>query len=498
MWKAGEGSIKDRESKPRVIGRYALHGELASGGMATVHVGRMFGPGGFQRTVAIKRLLPHLAREPEFVARFLDEARIAARIRHQNVVSTLDVVAADGELFLVMEYVQGESLSRLLRLAPGRKLPPDIACAIAESLLAGLHAAHVARDEQGNPLDIVHRDISPQNVIVGTDGVARVLDFGIAKAIGRTQVTSDGAIRGKFGYMAPEQLGGQVTRATDIYAASIVLWECLTGKKYFRGETDAALIAEILMPPLTSVRSFAPDVPQAVDEIVLRGLAPEPGDRFGDAREMALALASAFRSAAPMRVAIFVESLAADSLAERAELVAAVESTPSVDAVRAGRSSSHIKIRTQPIAAARPDGEPVLALAPKVDPAPPPPKRARALAVGLVLFIAAIALVGIGRQVGHAAGASEPRENEPAVTAALPMAPASGVMLTNEPAMMGPPSSTVAAPAPPDAVPADPVASARKPAGGPIVKAAAARVGASKAPPGAKAVSPKPLKMDLE
>jgi len=205
--------------KPRVIGRYALHAELASGGMATVHVGRMFGLAGFQRTVAIKRLLPNLAREPEFVARFLDEARIAARIRHQNVVPTLDVVAADGEIFLVMEYVEGEPLSRLIRMAPQNKLPVDVACAIAEAMLAGLHAAHEARDERGSLLQIVHRDVSPQNVIVGTDGVARMLDFGIAKAVGRAHITRDGAIRGKFGYMAPEQLAGHASQASDMGVA---------------------------------------------------------------------------------------------------------------------------------------------------------------------------------------------------------------------------------------------------------------------------------------
>src|SRR5262245_51026591 len=170
-----------------VIGRYALHGELASGGMATVHLGRLLGPVGFSRTVAIKRLHAQYAQDPEFVSMFLDEARLAARIRHPNVVPTLDVVATSGELFLVMEYVPGESLSRLARAARDRmeRMPPRIVSAIMSGVLHGLHAAHEAKSERGEPLGIVHRDVSPQNVLVGTDGVARVLDFGVAKAAGR-------------------------------------------------------------------------------------------------------------------------------------------------------------------------------------------------------------------------------------------------------------------------------------------------------------------------
>src|SRR5262245_3092434 len=178
----------------RVVGRYALYGEIASGGMATVHFERLLGPVGFSRTVAIKRLHPQFAKDPEFVSMFLDEARLAARIRHPNVVATLDVVATKGELFLVMEYVQGESLSRLARavMARGENLPPRIVASIMCGVLHGLHAAHEARDQRGEPLGIVHRDVSPQNVLVGIDGTARVVDFGVAKASGRHQSTRKG------------------------------------------------------------------------------------------------------------------------------------------------------------------------------------------------------------------------------------------------------------------------------------------------------------------
>ena len=208
---------------PQMLGRYALYEKIASGGMASVHIGRLLGPVGFARTVAIKRMHPQFAEDPEFVSMFLDEARLAARIRHPNVVQTLDIVSTDTELFLVMDFVQGESLARLIQSAnsAGQHVPPEMVATIMVGVLHGLHAAHEAKDEQGEPLQIVHRDVSPHNVLVGTDGVARVLDFGVAKAAGRAQTTRDGQMKGKVAYMAPEQIRGSVSRATDVYAASV-------------------------------------------------------------------------------------------------------------------------------------------------------------------------------------------------------------------------------------------------------------------------------------
>ncbi|HEY6462542.1 MAG TPA: serine/threonine-protein kinase, partial [Polyangiaceae bacterium] len=226
----------------RVVGRYAVFDEIAVGGMATVHVGRLLGPAGFSRTVAMKHLHKQFAGDPEFVAMFLDEARIAARIRHPNVVSTLDVVTLDGELYLVMDYVAGESVAHLLRGLRRRDafVPPRIAVTIACDMLAGLHAAHEATDDHGQPLGIVHRDVSPQNVLVGTDGSARVVDFGVAKAAGRMQTTREGQVKGKAAYMAQEQLrGGAVDRRTDVYSAAVVLWETLTGERLFKSDTPA-------------------------------------------------------------------------------------------------------------------------------------------------------------------------------------------------------------------------------------------------------------------
>ncbi|MEJ7732108.1 MAG: protein kinase [Polyangiaceae bacterium] len=312
----------------RRLGRYALFDEIAAGGMATVHIGRLLGEAGFARTVAIKRLHRHFARAPEFVAMFVDEARLAARIRHPNVVSTLDVVAEGGELFLVMEYVQGESLSRLFRAlsAQGEPLPARIAVSIAAGVLYGLHAAHEARSEQGQPLQLVHRDVSPQNVIVDIDGVARVLDFGIAKAASRVHATREGQLKGKLAYMAPEQIMHRVAdRRSDIYAVSVVLWEMLTGRRFVNTENVAAAATHIVEAAHEPPSGVTPTLPSELDVIVLRGLSHEPDARFQTAREMAMALEAAVQPHTAREVGEWVQRVAEVALAARAALVAAVE-----------------------------------------------------------------------------------------------------------------------------------------------------------------------------
>ena len=324
----GFGENSSGDTPAQTIGRYALHTEIASGGMAAVHIGRLLGPVGFARTVAIKRLHPPLAKDPEFVAMFLDEARLAARIRHPNVVSTLDVVATEGELFVVMEYVPGESLARLLRAVRTNKemVPVPIAATIMVGVLHGLHAAHEARDERGEPLRIVHRDVSPHNILVGTDGDAHVIDFGIAKARGRMQVTRQGQIKGKLSYMPSEQLLGQgLDHRADIFAASIVLWEALTGQRLFQGVDDGEVYAKVLLGHVDPPSNYATDVSASVDAIVLRGLARDRTARYATAREMALALEAAVQLAPPSQVGRWVEGLVGDALAERTEQIAGIE-----------------------------------------------------------------------------------------------------------------------------------------------------------------------------
>ena len=324
---------------PQVVGRYLLHGRIASGGMAAVHLGRLTGAVGFSRTVAIKRMHPHLTEDPEFVSMFLDEARLAARVRHPNVVATLDIVAEGGELFLVMDYIQGETLGRLLRASMKleRRVPVPIVAAIASGILHGLHAAHEARDEHGQPLGIVHRDVSPQNVIVGVDGVPRVLDFGVAKAVGRLQTTQAGQLKGKLAYMAPEQIVGQeATRRTDVYAASVVLWEALAGRRLFRDDNEGAVLRRVLEGQIDAPSDHNPDVPQALDAIALRGLARSPDDRFATARDMANAIEGAAALAIPSLVGAWVEEMAATAVAAQAARLVEIESAPNArDAVAA-------------------------------------------------------------------------------------------------------------------------------------------------------------------
>jgi len=310
------------------VGRYVIHDEIAAGGMATVHLGRLMGPVGFARTVAIKKLHAQFSKDPEFVAMFLDEARLAARIRHPNVVVTLDVVAEGSELLLVMEYVQGEAISRLMRGESGRRaIRPSIAATLAAEMLFGLHAAHEATDDQGQPLSIVHRDISPQNVLVGIDGIARVVDFGVAKAAGRLQTTREGQIKGKAAYMAPEQLRGEeVDRRSDVYAAAVVLWEMLTGKRLFLADSPQATMRQVLEKQPDPPSMHVANIPAAVDAIVLRGVSKRASDRFATAREMALALEDVMGRDSPSRIGAWVEESAGVVLAERAAVVARIES----------------------------------------------------------------------------------------------------------------------------------------------------------------------------
>jgi serine/threonine-protein kinase len=328
-----------RPSGPElVLGRYSLHTEIASGGMASVYLGRLLGPVGFSRTVAIKRLHPQYGRDPEFVAMFLDEARFVTRVRHPNVVQTLDVVKTDSELFIVMEYVEGEPLSKLVRAARecGERMPARIVGGVMSAALVGLHAAHEARDERGAPLGIIHRDVSPQNLLVGSDGVVRVLDFGVAKALRRIQATTrDGSVKGKLAYMAPEQLmGDTVTRTADIYAMGVVMWEALTGARRFDGDEKAIVASRALEVEVERPSARAPGIPPALDDVVLRALCKRPGDRFSTALEMAMALEKAMGPASVIEIGAWVNDVAKESLARRAAQVAAIEGAADIPSRR--------------------------------------------------------------------------------------------------------------------------------------------------------------------
>jgi serine/threonine-protein kinase len=310
----------------RVVGRYVLGGPIAVGGMASVHYGRLEGPVGFRRTVALKRMLGAFAGSPQARAMFIDEARLAARIHHGNVVQTLDVVEEGDELFLVLEYVHGETLEQLLTRSRelGKRAPVKVVTAVLVGALRGLHAAHDARGEDGQPLELVHRDLSPHNLIVDVNGVTRVLDFGVARARGRLQSTTDGQLKGKLAYLSPEQVHGEASRRSDLFAAGVVLWEGLSGKALFEGANEAALLSQVLkcrVPPLASGGVESP----ALQAVLDRALQREPEERFATASEMADAL-EACGAASPSEVAAWVKELAGETLAARQVLVETIGS----------------------------------------------------------------------------------------------------------------------------------------------------------------------------
>lgn len=328
-----------------VIGRYELRAVLARGGMATVYLGRLGGIAGFSRAVAIKRLHPQFATDPSFVAMFVDEARLAGCIHHPHVVSVNDVVAHDGELLLVMDFVHGASLSALLSAerSAGRKTDVGIAARVLRDALQGLHAAHEARDSRGQPLAIVHRDVSPQNILVDATGVARIIDFGVAKAVSRVQNTREGQLKGKLCYMAPEQLRNQrVDRRVDVYAAAAVLWDALAGRSMFDADNEASLVYAILEGRRPSLREVSPHVPEPLLAVVERGLSLDARSRFASAAEMAEAIESAVALASERDVARWLTQILPSELERQAALQLDVEThvaslgiaLPSAEAIR--------------------------------------------------------------------------------------------------------------------------------------------------------------------
>lgn len=308
-----------------------MYDEIASGGMATVHIGRLLGAAGFSRTVAIKHLHPQYAHDAEFVSMFLDEARLASRIQHPNVTVPLDVVVLEEseEIFLIMEYIHGDNFARLLRGVRAMKTAvlPSISASIMSGALHGLHAAHEATNEVGTPLNIVHRDVSPQNIMVGVDGVSRVLDFGIAKAVSRFQSTGAGKMKGKFAYMAPEQMGsGAVDRRADIFAAGIVLWEALTMKPLFHADDPGRVVSKVLTAPIARPIFINSMVSPALDRVVMKALDRNVNTRFQTARDFATAIEEAITVSTPRKVGEWVAQVGGKDLDQRADVVSRIES----------------------------------------------------------------------------------------------------------------------------------------------------------------------------
>ncbi len=419
------------ERSNAVVGRYVLSELIGSGGMARVYAGRMEGWAGFSKAVAVKRLHPDLARDPEFSAMLLDEARLTAHIRHPNVVSTQDVVREDGEFLLVMDYVVGVSLDVLFKAAIARDevVPEAIVSAVVIGMLHGLHAAHDAHDEHGKALAIVHRDMSPPNVIVDESGVVKILDFGIATASNRLTMTKEGSVKGKPSYIAPEQLErGAVDRRADLFAVGVMLWELLAGRRLRAAASFGTIKEELarderIVDPAVE-RASAPAT--SLGEIALRAMRRDPSDRFPTALAMAHAVEAAVPSAPPSAVAEWCARLAPDHLRARktAALHASSEVTPK---------------------AAEPT---VIAAATAIVPLPPNAARGRARVVPIVvagLLFTGIAVAGIGAVVSRTKPTAVLAPSADSAAPALPAVAAVPEPAAIEPVPVG---STIAVAAP--------------------------------------------------
>jgi serine/threonine-protein kinase len=281
------------------LGKYRLLERLAVGGMAEIHLASHTGPGGFEKLVVVKLLLPEMARDERFVAMFLDEARIAVRFSHQNVVQTIDAGIERGRYFIVMEFLPGESLATTLEECRQRdiQLPPELASGIIAQAAGGLHHIHTSLNAAGRPLGVIHRDVSPDNIFVLEGGVAKIVDFGIAKSPIRTTETRTGVVKGKLGYMSPEQVrGSSLDARSDVFSLGIVLWECLAGARLFARESDLTTLRAISEEDAPSPAARNPDAPEALCRIALRALARNQAHRFASAEELRAVLVDYIRS----------------------------------------------------------------------------------------------------------------------------------------------------------------------------------------------------------
>jgi serine/threonine-protein kinase len=280
---------------PEAFGRYRLLEQLGEGGMASVWRAVIDGPEGFARTVVVKRILPVLSKDARFVQMFLAEARLCALLHHPSIVQVNDLGEVGGEYFLAMEYVEGADLASILKHAheKGKKLPPGLCCYILLALAEGLAYAHALRDAEGRALDIVHRDISPSNIMLTSVGGVKLLDFGIAKAARhvREEQTRTGTLKGKISYMSPEQADGQkIDRRSDLFALGVVFWECLTGERLFKGEDELETLRMVREAKIWPPSSVRPEIEPDIDAVALRMLAKSADLRYPTGDELAAAL----------------------------------------------------------------------------------------------------------------------------------------------------------------------------------------------------------------
>ena len=317
------------------LGRYELAMRLAKGGMAEVFLARQAGPAGFEKTVAVKRILPHLSKSPELVQMFIDEARIAALLDHPHITHVYDVGQADGLYYLAMEYVAGEDLAEIMARARkrGQPIPPGVAATILLAACEALHYAHYMHGPDGRWLRIVHRDVTPSNILVTYDGNVKMADFGIAKAEWRAGAEDAGVLRGKGAYMAPEQArGGEVDARADIFALGVCAWELCTGRRLFHRENELGVAGALDDGPVPSPRSIRPDLPPELSKVIEKALERDPQKRWATAQKMQLAietwLATSGTTPSKITLAGWLRALVGEEHAARRERLAKILPTP--------------------------------------------------------------------------------------------------------------------------------------------------------------------------
>ena len=352
--------------RPKRLGKFDLLARIAKGGMAEIYLARQQGVRGISRLVVVKRILPHLAEEPHFVKMFLEEARVAALIGHPNVVQIFEVGQDQENYFIAMEYIDGPTVAAICRTAhrAGKVVPHQVAAEIVAQACDGLHAAHELRAEGGDLLGLVHRDVSPQNLMLTRQGLVKLLDFGIAKAQDSNVKTRTGSIKGKYPYMSPEQCEGRaLDRRTDIFSLGIVFFEMVTARRLFKRSTDLMTLKAITEEPLPEPRDYNSDVPSAVAEVIMRSLCRDPTKRYESARRMGQDLRRALDSkehaatSRALRQYLRVDCAtlldAKDAMQQRLRTVP--ETGPALLDLDQEDSASHSSLAEQPTVAAGPN-----------------------------------------------------------------------------------------------------------------------------------------------
>jgi len=333
----------------RVLGGFSLTREIASGGMAAVYLAHRAQHARIGQTAAVKLIHPHLARDEDFVEMFLDEARIASCISHPNVCRVLDFGISEGTYYLAMEYVMGETLADVFARVSSSPEADKVATPLLLQIIAqaceGLHAAHEARDPQGKSLNIVHRDISPQNIMVGYDGSVRVLDFGVASASERLHSTRNGKIKGRLAYMAPEQMNAlPIDRRADVWSLGVVLWEGLAGKRLFKRDDEIKTIIAVTRDPLPSLADCGREVPTSLQAIVGRALTRDREARYRTARDLGLALSrsamTSLQRAGMPELSVWMQSLFGERIERKRALLRAAADAAEASARSAAPATS--------------------------------------------------------------------------------------------------------------------------------------------------------------